>query len=495
MNTPFRFSALLVLAGMIASCTGGASTTTEPEPARNPTAATKATVGILLTDATADDYDHAYVTITSVELLGENGHQLIFSGEETVDLLALRDSVKLIAVSEDVDPDDFSKIRLRAQDMQLVVDNGDGSSTMTEVDLVANGKIDLNPRETISMQAGDVVFASLDWDMNESLKLTETGNGRIIMRPVIFVDIDTEPAFKEGLVRVFGIIESIASDFTAFRLCSPDVTTQLPSTPVLGALCLDIVLNEKSGLFGANGKPVMASDLMVEDPITVLGLLRRSMDGPSVTPMQDDSGNNLAPTTFQVLAIVGEGGPSGTWGQYRGTLNSAVDAATGTFDYDIGNIDEPAVVTGQLFDSSRIFSVSADTGITEIIAADLMTGDRAAADAVMIPAPSEGESDSLNIAIMLSRADPDKDNIRGEILSVDPAAGSLMIATSAGDACVTTDSSTRIFQIFVLEDSVESRPATLADLTVGSRMGASGRQLDCFEADLIIAEGQVATPQ
>ena len=120
-----------------------------------------------------------------MELLGENGHQLIFSGEETVDLLALRDSVKLIAVSEDVDPDDFSKIRLRAQDMQLVVDNEDGSSTMTEVDLVANGKIDLNPRETISIQAGDVVFASLDWDMHESLKLTETdnGNGRINMRP------------------------------------------------------------------------------------------------------------------------------------------------------------------------------------------------------------------------------------------------------------------------------------------------------------------------
>ena len=57
---------------------------------------TTATVGILLTDAAVDDYKHAYVTITCVELIGsDDGHQLIFSGEETVDLLALRDSVRL----------------------------------------------------------------------------------------------------------------------------------------------------------------------------------------------------------------------------------------------------------------------------------------------------------------------------------------------------------------------------------------------------------------
>ena len=37
--------------------------------------------------------------------------------------------------------------------------------------------------------AGEIVFISFDWDVNESLKLTETGQGRVIMRPVIFVDI------------------------------------------------------------------------------------------------------------------------------------------------------------------------------------------------------------------------------------------------------------------------------------------------------------------
>ena len=497
MKTNIQLAAMLTLAVFMTACSGGSSTTEQPEQVTNPPAvATKATVGIVLTDAAVDDYDHAWVTITSVELLGgDDGHQLIFSGEERVDLLALRDSVELFAVSEDVDPGEISKIRLQAQDMQLVVDNDDGSTTVTDVDLVANGKIDLNPRQTITLAAGDVVFVSLDWDMHESLKLTETGNGRVIMRPVIFVDIDTEPGFKEGLVRVFGLVAAVASDGSAFRLCSPDITTQLSSTPVLGALCLDIIMTDKTGIFDAKGIPMMVSELIVKNPITVIGLLRRAMDGAVVTPMMDDDGSDLEPTTFQVLAIVGEGGPEGTWARYKGQLNSGVDASTGAFEFDLGTSTEEMVLNGQLFESSRIFSISGDTGVTEILAADLAMDDRAAVDAVKLPADVETDPDTLNIAIMLSRGDVDRDNIAGKILSVDVDAGTMMVATSAGDACVTTDMDTQIFQIFVSDDSVESMPATLGDLIVGSKVGATGEQLDCFAADLIVAEGQAVIPQ
>jgi hypothetical protein len=379
--------------------------------------------------------------------------------------------------------------------MQLVVDNDDDTTTVTDVDLVANGKIDLNPRQTITLAAGDVVFVSLDWDMNESLKLTETGNGRVIMRPVIFVDIDTEPGFKEGLVRVFGLVAAVASDGSAFRLCSPDIATQQPSTPVLGALCLDIVMTGKTGIFNAKGIPMMVSELGVKDPITVLGLLRRAMDGATVTTMLDTVGSDLAPTTFQVLAIVGEGGPEGTWARYKGRLESGVDADTGTFEFDVGMVSEEMILNGQLFDSSRIFSISGDTGVTEILAAELEKDDRAAVDAVMLPADVETDPDTLNIAIMLSRDDVDRDNIAGKILSVDVGAGTMMITTSAGDACVTTDMDTQIFQIFVSDESVESMPASLGDLIIGSKVGATGEQLDCFAADLIISEGQAAIPQ
>ncbi len=234
MKSIIRFSVFVFFATLITACGGGGSggsSSSSPIGATTPTpaVATTATVGIVLTDASVDDYHHAYVTITSVELLGDGDSQLIFSGEEEVDLLALRDNVELFAVSEDVVPGDYSKIRMHARDMRLVVDDDDGNPIqVTDVKLVGNGKIDLNPRGEFSLAAGDVVFASLDWDMRESLKLTETGNGngKIIMRPVIFVDIGTAPAFKRGLVRVFGEVDLIAPDFSAFRLCSPDIMTQ-----------------------------------------------------------------------------------------------------------------------------------------------------------------------------------------------------------------------------------------------------------------------------
>lgn len=496
MNIKLSPLAISLLAIFLNACGGGANA---PDPMSPPPASTltKATVGIVFTDASIDDYDHAYVTITSVELLGnDDGHQLIFSGEERIDLLALRDSVRLFAVSENVDPGDYSKIRLEARDMELVVDNDDGSTTITPIDLVANGKIDLNPRGAFSLAAGDVVFVSLDWDMNQSMKLTETGNGRIIMRPVIFVDVGTEPAFKEGLVRVFGLVELVAADFTAFRLCSPDVMIDSVSDPILGSLCLDIIIGPKTGLFGPDGNPIMLSELAVDDPVTVLGLLQRSSDGPAVSPMEDDGGV-VPPTTFQIVAIVVEGGPKLTWMPVRGTLNSVVAADTEVFDFLLDtpqNGDAETILTGQLFATSRIFRVSTDSGITEVGATDLMMGDRAVVESVQVAGAEGTDPDVLNIAIMLARTpgEVELDQLKGEILSVEASENMMMVSTSDGDFCVRTTDDTAIFELIVSSDSIESVPTTLADLVPGSRVGVTGVQEDCLVADLIIAEAPAA---
>jgi len=497
INISLKLSAWFVLVFLLTSCGGGSSNPAASSPVPTPMAGpTTATVGIILTDAAVDDYDHAYVTITSVELIGDGGHQLIFSGEETVDLLALRDSVRLFAVSEDVEPDAISKIRLKATGMQLVQDNGAGPVT-TDVDLVANGKIDLNLRESIDLAAGDVVFVSLDWDMNESLKFTTTGTGRKIMRPVIFAVIDTEPAFKQGLVRVSGEVELVAADSTAFRMCSPDVVTQLPNSPVLGSLCLDVVLNEKTGLFGPDGMPIAREEIVKGAPVTVLGLLQRSMDGVMVTLM-DDSGAEVAPSIFQVLALVVEGGEPGTWQQLLGTVQTVVDADS-KFDFLLDNgqgFADDSTLTGQLFPLTRVFKLAPETGITEITGADLAEMDRAAMDSVVIPSGDAAVADVLNIAIMLARTpgDDEPQYIKGSILSTDSAAGELRIATAGGDRCVTTDMDTAIFEVFVHADSVESMPATLDDLDVGANAVVTGAEGDCFAADLIIAEGQTAAP-
>ena len=62
--------------------------------------------------------------------------------------LSLKDTVDLFAVNEKCrTPGDYTKIRLQASGLRLVVDDEDGNDNirLTVVDLVANGKIDLNP--------------------------------------------------------------------------------------------------------------------------------------------------------------------------------------------------------------------------------------------------------------------------------------------------------------------------------------------------------------
>lgn len=489
LNTFCKLTVLLLWLGVLGACGGGSSA-----PDADVSQPETATVGLILTDASADDYDHAFTTITSVELLG-NGGQLIFSGEQEVDLLSLKDTVKLFAVNEDVTPGDYTKIRLQATGLTLVAYNADGTTTTTYAELVANGKIDLNPRGPFSISAGDVVFISFDWDVNESLKLTETGNGKVNMRPVVFVDVGSRPAFKEGLVRVHGIVDLIAKNFSAFRICSPDVTTQLPSTPVLNSLCLDIIATDKTGLFDEKGLPIIVSDLMQGDPVTVFGLLRRSADGPVVTPLSDDNGD-VAPTPFQVVAVVVEGGMPDTWSRVRGTLKSIVDDKTSAFGFlvDVGQgfpID--TVLTGQLYDTTRIFRLSRDAGMREISPAELMVEDRAIVDSVYIP--PDADQGTLRIAMMLSRMPLDTISIRGEIASVDVPGGTLQLSTLSGDRCVSTDMDTKIYEVFVNQDSVESVPAILADLTIGSMAGATGTDdAGCLAADIIIAEGQSVAP-
>ena len=195
----------------------GANSNSPSGTVAGPAPVEPATVAVIITDASIKDYDKALATITSIELIGDNGHVQVFSGSETVDFLALADFVEIFAVDESVTPDTYEKIRLRLADLTLVnvVDGGDDIET--HVDLVANGKVDLNPQGSFTILPGQVVFVSIDFDMEKSVKLIETGSGKTKMRPVIFANIGTKPAFKNGLARVHGVVDRIAVDGGVFQ--------------------------------------------------------------------------------------------------------------------------------------------------------------------------------------------------------------------------------------------------------------------------------------
>ena len=72
----------------------------------------------------------------------------------------------------------------------------------------------------------------------------------------------------------------------------------------------------------------------------------------------------------------------------------------------------------------------------------------------------------------------------------------MQVATDTMDRCVTTDTETKIYEVLVTDDSVENVLAILEELDVGAKIFVTGAEdgAGCFAADLIIAEGQAATP-
>jgi hypothetical protein len=485
------YAVMLVTASMLlASCGGGGG-----GPQAGGVQATTATVGLIITDLSSEDYDHAWATITSVELIDGAGiHQQIFSGEEKVDLLSLRNNLHMFAVNDKVKPGSYSKIRLQVSKLLLVKNNADGSTNEVDVALVANGKIDLNPKGPFEIAAGDVKFASFDWDIATSLKFTTISKGKLSMRPVIFVNVGKSPSFKEGLVRMHGTVNVVAWDLSTIRVCS--MLTASSSTPkkMLDDICVDVLVTPKTGVFGADGKPLTIGAMYKGKPITVLGLLRSTQNGdPSPIPLVS---GDIAPTPFQIVSIAVEAGPPGTWTHIRGELQSSVDKfGAFSFEPDAGQgYPNKALFEAQAYYESRIFRLDADTGITEVSAFKLAIGDRAMVDAVKVAPAFPGDSFKLRTAVMLSRAGTGRtaEALTGNVGGVYISTDSMILKTPTGDECINTNVNTKVFQLFVSKTSIESREALIVDLTEDSRAVVAGRAYGggCLTADVIVAEGQ-----
>ena len=79
------------------------------------------------------------ISVTEVTLIGSMGHQLVFSGNQIINLLDLANYEQRIAFGE-VQAGSYTKIRLRVENVELV-DKYSGEITFAS--LPANGKIDL----------------------------------------------------------------------------------------------------------------------------------------------------------------------------------------------------------------------------------------------------------------------------------------------------------------------------------------------------------------
>jgi hypothetical protein len=175
------------------------------------------TVTLAMTDAPSDELEALTVTIESATLIGEPGQVPIPLDDApiTLNLLDL-DGINLILATASVPAGTYSKLRLQISHATVTWPD----ETTEPVTIVADGKVDLNFQGVIEITDGGATTLQLDFSAEDSLKLTETGNGKLILRPQIFVTTGLAADHPDNppIDDVAGIIASVDTDAHTFEL-------------------------------------------------------------------------------------------------------------------------------------------------------------------------------------------------------------------------------------------------------------------------------------
>ena len=261
-----RFLMVLLVAMMtvLAGCGGGGG-----ESASSPGTAQTGTVAVFVKDGPAEQFEHIWVTITQVELLPVSGSPVVIYENPsgcTIDILDHRDEDFLLKIHRSVPAGQYSKIRLRVTDIDLVPANW--STIVTDVKL-PSGKIDLNPQGPFTVAPGGTLTIRLDIDANKAIHAHPSGDpNRYIFRPVVFVDIETGypaalcPKLVHGTITE--LVES-GGQTTGFYM---DIENSRGT--------LEVKLNSGTDIFLADGEFGDASDLTVGQEVRVRGRMDSS---------------------------------------------------------------------------------------------------------------------------------------------------------------------------------------------------------------------------
>ncbi|MBM4221082.1 MAG: hypothetical protein FJ170_03935 [Gammaproteobacteria bacterium] len=332
-----------------------------------------------------------------------------------------------------------------------------------------------------------MVFVELDFDMEKSLKITETGNGKLIVRPVIFVDIRTQPRPDARLTRIHGEITEIDLASSSFRLCQTEFASEWDDEDEDNdddaRRCIGVSTDEDTGIFDATGQPQDFTGLSTGEEVTAIGRIRpRDEADPDFD--DDDHGDEDHPLVLDAFVV--EEGPLGTYKRVRGIVTSPVDAVSDRFSLDLAEgqgIVADAPLPVQLYPKSRIFSRDGE----ELSRDDIVVARGALIDGLL----AIGAEDVIRSPLVILGMGelPSAVNFDGTIISIDPVADSLMVSPAEGNPrCVDADSS----QIFLVDDDdgFSSVRGDLDDLEAGQAVSIFGREDvgGCVIAGTIIAE-------
>jgi len=310
-----HYTGLALLAGLViftmASCGGGSGS------GQN---APTGSVSLLVTDLPTADYCAIDVTLTEALLIGDNGQVTLYSNAagKTLNLLNLAHYSEVFSHTTGVPAGTYSKIRLNLNGdvvLKPAASCEDASTWITAK--VPSGKLDLNPQGDFTVPANGVLIVELDMAA-KAFKLTQTGNGGYLVRPVVFVNIVTDTGLGK-LTRVFGTVQNkqATSGGGSFDLCGTTIYWHDNMSGAGAQHCVLVQVNSSTSLFDALGDPAMFMDLNNGDSATVLGRLA----------MTDQ---NVA-----LNAEVVEIGAQGVFGRYSGIVRSLPAAADAPFDLEL----------------------------------------------------------------------------------------------------------------------------------------------------------------
>lgn len=475
----------LLAAILLASCGGGSIT--EPQTG---------TVGIVITDAPSDDFSKINLTITGVELLGEDTRAVLFDeatdgGSRTVDLLSLTDYADLFVMS-DAQAGSYSKIRLYIDEIELVPHDERMPAIYPKIP--ANGKIDLNPRQTFTVVGSEILYIHIDIDADKSIHAHSTGNGEYRFRPVVFVDVISD-AFAGKLVRVYGYARDVNVDAASFRLCRLDTPfiAEIDTGSATGdsehEYCIGVDANAAS-VFGEDGLPVVLGDVIEEESLlTAIGFIdvlpaEEVETEEVVTAVSHEEGDDRYARVLLRAEVI-EMGAFGTFETVAGTIAQAPDVNS-LLTMTLADASQLGV---QLQNGTKIFSKSGEALLVDA----LVPGTVVRVDGVVDP----GTGHLLASLVIVDETPAAAiEQLSGTVVSVDEDNAQLIITTDGGEKVVLIGDSTLVFGIDA--DSVEgafSDRISYTDLFAGQRVDVYGvSNAAGLEATVILALQAEAVP-
>lgn len=449
-------------------------------------------VAVLLTDGPASDYDQVNLTITQIELIGDNGASaVVFSGERTVDLLDLSDDAEVFSLA-DAPAGIYRKIRFTVTALQLVkLDDAGAIVETVEPELPANGMIDLNPRMDFIVSGDEPLVLQLDLDADKSLQAIRLGNGKYRFRPVVFVEI-VSGATLGRYARLEGTVSGLDTDAGTFSLCGTRTTFRHHRNGRWGqwgrgdrvsrtasgvdddSRCIPVTAGADVSVFTGAGAASL-SDLVADAEVTVFGRLERS------------SGDTAFTLQAQVIAV----GADEDFAYVKGAVTSGYDAGGNAFSLDVirgGGFDTGTAITVTALEGARVFTRSG----TELTLDDITAG-----FGVKVFGVPTGATPELQAAVVFVNDTASAETeLSGTLASLDAANATFMLlGTAQGDVCVRVRDRADIFLIGTDGESQTSVAATLEELSAGLAADVYGRfeLTGCLAASDIIVTAAEST--